>query len=143
VWKEHFQMEVQAITKNVRIAPRKAWEVMRRISGLGVEEAQSLLSFIPRKAARLVARTLKSAVANAEDQARSSKIHLNSAELRVKRAEVGQGITIKRISARARGSASVIRKRTSHLKVVVSDETRAKPAKAQAPEKKKVKASKK
>lgn len=118
-------MEVQAIAKNVRVAPRKAWEVMRKISGLGVEEAQSLLSFIPRKAARLIAKTLKSAVANAEDHARNSKIHLNSAELRVKHAEVGQGITIKRISARARGSASVIRKRTSHLKVVVSDEARA------------------
>jgi len=48
-------MEVQAITKNVRIAPRKAREVMRKISGLGVEEAQSLLAFIPRKAARLIA----------------------------------------------------------------------------------------
>lgn len=118
-------MEVHAITKNVRIAPRKAWEVMRTISGLRVEEAQSLLSFIPRKAARLIAKTLKSAVANAEDHARNSKIHLNSAELRVKSAEVGQGMTVKRISARARGSASVIRKRTSHLKVVVSDEARA------------------
>ena len=72
-------MEVHAITKNVRIAPRKAWEVMRTISGLRVEEAQSLLSFIPRKAARLIAKTLKSAVANAEDHARNSKIHLNSA----------------------------------------------------------------
>lgn len=112
---------------------------MRQISGLGVEEAQSLLAFIPRKAARMIARTLKSAVANAEDQARNSKIHLNSAELRVKQAEVNQGITIKRISARARGSASVIRKRTSHLKVVVSDEGRAKKAKApkaEAPAKK-------
>ena len=122
-------MEVQAISKNVRIAPRKAWEVMRKISGLGVEEAQSLLSFIPRKAARLIAKTLKSAVANAEDRARNSKIQLNSAELRVRRAEVGQGITVKRISARARGSASVIRKRTSHLKVVVSDEGRSAKAK--------------
>lgn len=118
-------MEVQAITKNVRIAPRKAREVMRKISGLGVEEAQSLLAFIPRKAARLIAKTLKSAVANAEDQARNSKIQLNPAELRVRSAEVNQGITVKRISARARGSASVIRKRTSHLKVVVSDEGRA------------------
>jgi len=136
-------MEVQAITKNVRIAPRKAWEVMRQISGLGVEEAQSLLSFIPRKAARLIAKTLKSAVANAEDQARTSKIHLNSAELRVKRAEVGQGMTIKRISSRARGSAGVVRKRSSHLKVVVSDEARAgkvkkaHPAKQTRKEKKK------
>ncbi len=126
-------MEVQAITKNVRIAPRKAWEVMRKISGLGVEEAQSLLSFIPRKAARLIAKTLKSAVANAEDQARNSKIHMNSAQLRVCRAEVGQGTTIKRISARARGSASVIRKRTSHLKVVVSDERQSGKAKKADP----------
>lgn len=135
-------MEVQAITKNVRIAPRKAWEVMRQISGLGVEEAQSLLSFIPRKAARLIAKTLKSAVANAEDQARTSKIHLNSAELRVKRAEVGQGMTIKRIGSRARGSAGVIRKRSSHLKVVVSDEARAGKAK-KAPAAKKPRTEKK
>jgi large subunit ribosomal protein L22 len=126
-------MEVHAITKNVRIAPRKAREVMRQISGLGVEEAQSLLAYIPRKAARLIARTLKSAVANAEDQARNSKIQLNSGDLRVKQAEVNQGITIKRISARARGSASVIRKRTSHLKVVVSDERRAAKAKKAQP----------
>jgi large subunit ribosomal protein L22 len=128
-------MQVQAISKNVRIAPRKAQEVIRQISGLPVEDAQNLLRFIPRKAARFVAKTLKSAVANAEDHARQSKIHLNPAALRVTRAEVGQGISIKRISTRARGSANLIRKRTSHIYVTVSDEGRAAEAKKAPPAK--------
>lgn len=123
-------MEVQAITKNVKIAPRKVREVTRQISGLKAEEAHSLLQFIPRKAARLVAKTLKSAIANAEDRARNNNINLKRTDLRISRIEVGQGITIKRIAARARGAANVVRKRTSHIKVVVSDESKAKRSKA-------------
>ncbi|MBV9462815.1 MAG: 50S ribosomal protein L22 [Verrucomicrobiae bacterium] len=115
-------MEVQAVTKNVRIAPRKAREVMRQISGLPVEEAQALLQYIPRKAARLIFKTLKSAVANAEDQARVGNLNLNTAKLRVSRAEIGAGIAIKRMRTRARGAASVIKKRTSHISIVVSDD---------------------
>ena len=62
-------MEVKAITKNVRMSPQKVREVTRQIQGLPVLDAQAILARVPRKSARLVAKTLKSAVANAENNA--------------------------------------------------------------------------
>jgi large subunit ribosomal protein L22 len=76
-----------------------------------------LLAFTPKKAAFLIGKTLKSAVANAENNA-----NLKPDGLVVKEATVGEGPTIKRIMARARGSASPILKRTSHIRIVLSDE---------------------
>ena len=110
-------MKVEAITRNVRISPRKVWEVTCEIQGLRAARALELLQVIPRKAARLVARTLKSAIGNAENNA-----HLSRESLIVEEAVVGTGSTLKRTSARARGSSSLIRKRSSHIKIVLSDE---------------------
>ncbi|PYL07470.1 MAG: 50S ribosomal protein L22 [Verrucomicrobia bacterium] len=110
-------MEVRSIYKYARISPFKAREVTREIQGLPVSAALDLLAFTPKKAAFLINKTLKSAIANAENNA-----NLKPDGLVVKEATVGEGPTLKRIMARARGSASQILKRTSHIRIVLSDE---------------------
>ncbi len=110
-------MEVRSIYKYARISPFKAREVTREIQGLPVSAALDLLTFTPKKAAFLIGKTLKSAIANAENNA-----NLKLDRLVVKEAIVGEGPTLKRIMARASGSASRIQKRTSHIRIVLSDE---------------------
>src|SRR6201993_995544 len=110
-------MEVRSTYKYARISPLKAREVTREIQGLPVSAALDLLTFTPKKAALLIGKTLKSAIANAENNA-----NLKPDGLVVKEAIVGEGPTLKRIMARARGSASRILKRTSHIRIVLSDE---------------------
>jgi large subunit ribosomal protein L22 len=110
-------MEVRSIYKYARISPFKAREVTREIQGLPVSAALDLLTFTPKKAAALISKTLKSAIANAENNA-----NLKPDGLVIKEAIVGEGPTVKRIMARARGSASQILKRTSHIRIVLSDE---------------------
>ena len=110
-------METRSIYRYARISPFKAREVTREIQGLPVQQALDLLAFTPKKAAGLVAKTLKSAVANAENnhQARVEA-------LVVREAVVGEGPTFQRFIPKARGSAGPIRKRTSHIRIIVSDE---------------------
>jgi large subunit ribosomal protein L22 len=131
-------MEVRSIYKYARISPFKAREVTREIQGLPVSAALDLLTFTPKKAAVLIGKTLKSAIANAENNA-----NLKPDGLVVKEAVVGEGPTLKRIMARARGSASRIQKRTSHIRIVLSDEipieTREKRKAKREQEKKKAK----
>ena len=110
-------MEVRSIYRYARISPFKAREVTREIQGLPVSAALDLLAFTPKKAAFLISKTLKSAIANAENNA-----NLKPDGLVVKEAIVGEGPTLKRIMARARGSASRIQKRTSHIRIVLSDD---------------------
>jgi large subunit ribosomal protein L22 len=110
-------MEVRSIYKYARISPFKVREVTREIQGLPVSAALDVLAFTPKKAAFLIGKTLKSAIANAENNA-----NLKPDALVVKEAIVGEGPTFKRIMARARGSASRILKRTSHIRIVLSDE---------------------
>ncbi len=110
-------MEVRSIYKYARISPFKVREVTREIQGLPVSAALDLLSFTPKKAAFLIGKTLKSAVANAENNA-----NLKPDSLVVKEAIVGEGPTLKRMMPRARGSGSRILKRTSHIRIVLSDE---------------------
>jgi large subunit ribosomal protein L22 len=110
-------MEVRSTYKYARISAFKVREVTREIQGLPVSAALDLLAFTPKKAAFLIGKTLKSAVANAENNA-----NLKPDGLVVKEATVGEGPTIKLIMARARGSASPILKRTSHIRIVLSDE---------------------
>jgi large subunit ribosomal protein L22 len=92
-------------------------EVTREIQGLPVSAALDLLAFTPKKAAFLIGKTLKSAIANAENNA-----NLKPDGLVVKEAIVGEGPTLKRMMPRARGSGSRILKRTSHIRIVLSDE---------------------
>jgi large subunit ribosomal protein L22 len=110
-------MEVRSIYRFARISPFKVREVTREIQGLPVSAALDVLSFTPKKAAFLIGKTLKSAVANAENNA-----NLKVDGLVVKEAIVGEGPTMKRMMARARGSGSRILKRTSHIRIVLSDE---------------------
>ena len=110
-------MEVRSIYKYARISPFKVREVTREIQGLPVSAALDLLAFTPKKASFLIGKTLKSAIANAENNA-----NLKPDGLVVKEAIVGEGPTLKRMMARARGSGSRILKRTSHIRIVLSDE---------------------
>src|SRR3982750_741718 len=110
-------MEVRSIYKYARISPFKVREVTREIQGLPVSAALDILAFTPKKAAFLINKTLKSAIANAENNA-----NLKVDGLVVKEAVVGEGPSLKRIMARARGSASGIIKRTSHIRIVLTDE---------------------
>src|SRR3954451_13096286 len=110
-------MEVQATYKYAKISPFKAREVTREIQGLPVSAALDVVAYSPKKAAAVVNKTLKSAVANAENNA-----NLKVDGLVVKEAVVGEGPTMKRMIARARGSGSRILKRTSHIRIVLSDE---------------------
>lgn len=109
-------MEVRALTKNVRIAPEKARHLSRLVQGKPVVEAMAILALSPRKAAGLLGQTLRSAVANAENNC-----ELNRNALTVKAALVSPGPIIKRFRPKARGSAGRIRKRTSHLEIVLTD----------------------
>ena len=109
-------MEVKAITKSVRISAFKAREVTRVIQGLPAADALDMLSFYPKKAARLISKTLNTAIANAEHNN-----NLRRENLVVKEAVVGEGPTFKRFQPKARGSAGPIRKRTSHIRIILTD----------------------
>ena len=110
-------MEVQALTKYTRMSPKKVRDVTRAIQGRAAAEALEILRFIPRKSARLIHKTLTSAVANAENNH-----NLSADNLIVKRALVEEGPVLKRFRPVARGSAHPIRKRTSHIRIVLTDE---------------------
>ena len=110
-------MQVQSITKNVRMSAQKMREVVRQIQGLPALQAQAVLMFTPRKGARLVAKTLKSAIANAENNQNAKP-----ETLRVKEAVAQTASTLKRFTPKARGSAGPILKRNCHIKIILSDE---------------------
>ena len=110
-------MQVKSIYRNARISAFKAREVTREIQGLPATDALDLLRFVPKKAAEMILKTLKSAVANAENNN-----NLNVANLVVKEAVVGEGPTAHRFQPKARGSAGPIRKRTSHIRIILTDE---------------------
>jgi large subunit ribosomal protein L22 len=110
-------MEVQAVLKNFRMSPQKVREVVRQIQGLTAPQAQNVLAVIPRKSARAVAKTLKSAIANAENNN-----GLKAENLRVREALALTAGRLKRFTPKARGSAGPIIKRSSHIKIVLSDQ---------------------
>ena len=111
------KMEAKAIAKTVRIAPRKARLVIDLIRGKSVEEADIILKNMNKEAARLIHKVLVSAVANAENN-----LELNKEDLYVKTALGDEGQTMKRIRFGSRGYVDPIKKRTSHITIVVSDE---------------------
>jgi large subunit ribosomal protein L22 len=110
-------MQVHAITKNIRMSAQKMREVVRQIQGLPALQAQAILQVVPRKGARFVAKTLKSAIANAENN-KNAKVE----ELRIKEAVAQTATTLKRFTPKARGSAGPILKRNCHVKIVLTDE---------------------
>lgn len=115
-------MQIKSIYRGARISAFKCREVTREIQGLPVAAALDILSFTPKKAATLIAKTLKSAVANAENNS-----NLRADRLVVQEATVGEGPTFKRFQPKARGSAGPIRKRTSHIRIILTDEIEIKP----------------
>jgi large subunit ribosomal protein L22 len=117
-------MQIISTYRFARISAFKAREVTREIQGRSASDALDLLTFSPKKAAVLVKKTLRSAIANAENNA-----ELKVDSLLVKEAVVGEGPTFKRFRARARGSASPLRKRTSHIRIVLSDDLVPEPPK--------------
>jgi len=110
-------MEVFAIQKNIPMSAQKMREVVRQIQGMPALQAQAVLAVVPRKGARVVAKTLKSAIANAENNNK-----LRAETLRIKEAVAGTATTLKRFQPKARGSAGPILKRRCHIKITLSDE---------------------
>ena len=110
-------MQIKSIYRGARISAFKAREVTREIQGLPVAAALDILAFTPRKAAAMIAKTLRSAIANAENNN-----NLRADNLVVQEATVGEGPTLKRSQPKARGSAGPIRKRSSHIRIIVTDE---------------------
>lgn len=108
-------MEAKAIARYVRVSPRKARIVLDQIRGKNVIAAQETLRFTNRAVAEVVEKTLNSAVANA-----AQKGAANPENLVVKVCFADEGPTLKRIRPRAKGSAARIRKRTSHITVIVA-----------------------
>jgi len=109
-------MEIQALTRYARMSPKKMREVARTIQGRKAPDAVNLLTLIPRKSARLIVKTLKSAIANAENNN-----NLSADSLVVKTAVIDNGPVLKRFKAAARGSAAPRRKKMSHIRIVLTD----------------------
>jgi large subunit ribosomal protein L22 len=118
-------MEVRSTYKYARISSQKARQVTRAITGMPVSQALSVLDFTPKKAAFLVGKVLRSAIANA-----TNNHELDAEEMIVASAVATPGPSLKRIMPRARGSASSIKKRMTHITVVLGNkpEEAAKPA---------------
>ena len=110
-------MEVSAKLRNARLSAQKGRLVADQIRGKSVEQALQVLSFSTKKAAQVMKKVLESAIANAENNEGA-----DVDELKVKAVMVDEGPTMKRIRARAKGRASRILKRSSHITVTVADE---------------------
>jgi ribosomal protein L22 len=114
------EVMVRARARYVRSAPRKARLVMEHIRGRPVEQARAILGFTPRAVSGDILKLLESAVANAE-----SNYELAADELRVQKAYVDEGPTIKRYRPRALGRATRINKRTSHMTIELTTQNEA------------------
>jgi large subunit ribosomal protein L22 len=124
---------VRSTYKYARISPQKARQVTRAITGMPVSQALSVLDFTPKKGAFLVGKALRSAVANAENNH-----ELDASEMIVTSAVATPGPALSRFMPRARGSGASIKKRMSHITVIIGakPEEEAKPEKASRPAKK-------
>jgi large subunit ribosomal protein L22 len=109
-------MEVKSQARFIRIAPRKARIVMDLIRGKSVREALGILRYTPKKGSKIIEKVLNSAIANAEHNNEMSRD-----ELFISTAYVDEGPTLKRFRPRAKGRASRIRKRTSHITVMLQE----------------------
>ena len=109
-------MEARAIAKNVKIAPRKARLVIDLVRGKSVVEADVILANMNKEAARLIRKVLTSATANAENN-----LGLKKENLKVSQAFIDEGLVMKRMKFGSRGHVDPIKKRTSHITIVVSE----------------------
>lgn len=110
-------MEVRALAKDTGISPRKVRLVVDLIRGKKVDEALTVLKFTPTPTARVVAKVVKSAMANAE-----KNFQMTPSDLKITTIYVDEARTMKRFNPRARGRASPILKRSSHITVVVAEQ---------------------
>jgi large subunit ribosomal protein L22 len=111
-------MEARATAKYVRISPLKVRKLVGAVKGKPVEAGLNILKFMPQKAAGIVEKTMRSAVANA-DQVGGMDVDA----LVIRNIIVDQGPSLKRFRARARGRGARILKRTSHITVILAEET--------------------
>ncbi len=109
-------MQAKAINKMVRISPNKVRPVIDLVRGKPVDRALAILRYLPQKAAKEIARTIQSAAANAENN-----FEMDPADLVVKTIYADEGPAFKRLLFRARGRADRMRKRTTHITVIVDD----------------------
>ncbi|MDA3021912.1 MAG: 50S ribosomal protein L22 [Actinomycetota bacterium] len=124
-------MEARAQARYVRVTPMKARRVINLIRGMNAADAQAVLTFAPQAASEPIGKVLASAIANA-----TNNHAMDARGLMVSEAFVNEGPTMKRIRPRAQGRAYRVRKRSSHITVIVSDgEPIVKPAKAVMPAK--------
>ncbi len=112
-------MEAKAIAKSIGMSARKVRLVVDQIRGCSVNQAYAILQHSKKAAAEPVSKTLRSAVANAQYRAQEDGDVLDVDTLHVREAFVDEGATLRRWRARAMGRASPIRKRTSHITVIV------------------------
>ncbi len=110
-------MEISSLTRYARISPSKVYDIALLLRGKNVADAMAMIDLMPRKGAFLISKTLHSAVANAENNH-----DLKRDKLFVKSAEVMEGPVFKRFKAKAKGTAGRIKKRTSHFRIVLTDE---------------------
>jgi large subunit ribosomal protein L22 len=110
-------MEVKAVAKDTGISPRKVRLLVDMVRGKRVEEALALLKFSPTPTARVVAKVVKSAAANAENN-----FQMDPADLKIVSIFADEARTAKRFQPRARGRAAPILKRSSHITVIVAEE---------------------
>lgn len=108
--------QAKAVAKYIRISPRKARQVVDLIRGKSVKEAIAILKFTPQRAATAIEKVVKSAAANAEHN-----YEMDKDALFVSQVYIDQGPTLKRFKPRAMGRADMMRRRTSHITVVVSE----------------------
>ncbi len=111
-------MDTKATLKMARITPLKAKRVIDLIKGKRAADALTSLRFMPYRAAKHVEKLLKSAIANAENLNK----HVDIDKLKIKTAYVGQGPVMKRMETRAMGRANIIKKRTSHITIILTEE---------------------
>lgn len=109
-------VEARAVARYIRVAPFKARQVVDLIRGKDVKEARAILRYTNKKAAPLVAKVLNSAVANAEHN-----FDMDSDNLYVHAVYVDEGPPLKRLQPRAYGRGDIIRRRTSHITVIVKE----------------------
>ena len=110
-------MEIQAIAKDTGMSPRKVRLLVDMVRGKKVEEALTILKFTPTPMARVVAKVVKSAVANAENN-----FQMSPSDLRIVKIFADEARTLKRHRPRSRGRVSPILRRSSHITVVVAEQ---------------------
>jgi len=111
-------MEIKAVSKYMRISPQKVRRLVDAVKGKPVEKGLDILKFMPQKAAKIVEKTMRSAVANADQ---NPDVDVDS--LIIRNIIADQGPTLKRFRARARGRGTRILKRTTHVTVILTEES--------------------